>query len=137
IWILNLSDGSLRRITHVNGTGWNGSPKWSADGKQIVFYSSQFGSAPGNRQSRIMLMNADGSNQRAATPWETSALSPELLPDGRIFYSRVNIEKREEIVSVNTDGSGLRIESDDTNKSYWAPTRGPSAGTFVAYGTGP
>jgi Tol biopolymer transport system component len=137
IWTLNLADGTQRRLTRLTGAGWNGSPKWSADGKQIVFYSSQLGSARGNRQSRIMLMNANGSNSRAVTPWETSALSPEFLADGRLLYSRQNQQNRREIVSVNTDGSGMRTESDDSRNSYWAPRRGPSAGSFVAYGTGP
>jgi Tol biopolymer transport system component len=137
IWTLNLTDGTLRRLTHLNGTGWNGSPKWSADGKQIVFYSSQFGSAPRNQQSRIMAMDSDGSNPRAITPWETAALSPEFLPNGRIIYARMNKQSREEIVSVNADGSGAQIESDNSDNSYWAPTRGPSPRSFVAYGTGP
>jgi Tol biopolymer transport system component len=64
IWILNLADGTERRLTHVDRGGWNGSPKWSADGKQILFYSFQLGSARGGQQSRIMLMNADGSSPR-------------------------------------------------------------------------
>jgi Tol biopolymer transport system component len=137
IWTLNLVDGSQRRLTRLNGAGWNGSPKWSADGKQIVFYSSQIGSARGNRQSRIMIMDADGSNPRAVTQWETNALSPEFLPDGRIMYSRPNKQSRVEILSVNPDGSQMRIESDESDNSYWAPQRGSSAGSFVVYGTAP
>lgn len=137
IWTMSLTDGTLRRLTHVSGTGWNGSPKWSADGKKIVFYSSQFGSAPRNQQSRIMVMDADGSNQHSVTQWEADALSPAFLPDGRVMYARKNKLGREEIVSVNPDGSGERIESDDSANSYWGPTRGPSTETFVAYGTGP
>jgi Tol biopolymer transport system component len=46
IWTLNLIDKTLRRLTMMHGTGWNGSPKWSADGKEIVFYSSQKGRSP-------------------------------------------------------------------------------------------
>ena len=141
IWTLNLSDGTLHRLTHVSGTGWNGSPKWSADGKQIVYYSSEFGShrdVPLSSQpSRIMVMDADGPNQRAVTASEPAAVSPEFLSDGRIIYARKNEQNREEIVTVNPDGSGARIESDESDNSYWGPTRGPSAGSFVAYGTGP
>lgn len=137
IWTLNLTDRTLRRLTHVSRTGWNGSPKWSANGEHIVYYSSQYGSPPGNRQSRIMIMDADGSNQRAVTPWETDALSPEYLPDGRIIYARKNNQNREEIVSVNPNGTGAQIESDGSGNSYWGPTRGPSSGSFLAYGTGP
>jgi len=137
IWTLNLIDNTARRLTSVNGTGWNGSPKWSSDGKEIVYYSSQFGSAPRSEQSRIWIMSADGSNPRAVTADETAALSPEFLPGGRIIYSRRNKQNLEEIVSVNRDGSGATIESNGSNTSYRGPTRGPAAGTFVAYGTGP
>jgi Tol biopolymer transport system component len=127
IWTLSLTDGTMHRLTHLNNTGWNGSPKWSPDGKEIVYYSSQFGSkfaTPiGNKSfqasvragepSRIMAMDADGSNQRAVTPWEPGAHSPEFLPDRRILYARRDKQNLEEIVSVNLDGSGLLIESDD------------------------
>lgn len=121
IWTMNLSDGSLRRLTHVSGTGWNGSPKWSAEGKRIVFYSSQYGSAPRNHQSRIMMMDADGSNQHAVTSWENDALSPEFLADGRIMYARRNKQNCEEIVSVNPDSSGERIES--RKQLFWTNKR--------------
>jgi len=141
IWTVNLSDGALNRLTHVSGTGWNGSPKWSADGKQIVYYSWQLpprqDGPPASQPSPIMVMDADGSNQRTVTSRETAGLSPEFLPSGRILYARRNKQDREEIVTVNPDGSGERIESDESENSYWGPTRGPSKGSFVAYGTGP
>jgi TolB protein len=116
---MGLFTGSL----NVSGTGWNGSPKWSAEGKQIVYYSSEFGSPRevplSSQPSGIMVMSADGSNQRAVTAWETSALSPEFRPDGRIIYARKNKQNREEIDMVNPDGSGERIvESDESNNSY-------------------
>ena len=51
-------------------------------------------------------MAADGSNPRAVTAEETAALSPEFLPNGRIIYSRRNKQRLDEIVSVNSDGTG-------------------------------
>ena len=82
-------------------------------------------------------MNADGSDPHAVTANETAALSPEFLPGGRIIYSRTNKQNLDEIVSVNSDGSGATIESDPSKNSYRGPAHGPSKGTFVAYGTGP
>src|ERR1700676_5419604 len=82
-------------------------------------------------------MNADGSNPRAVTAEEKAALSPEFLPDGRIIYSRRNKQNLDEIVSLKRDGTGATIESDPSTNSYRGPVRGPSKGTFVAYGTGP
>ncbi len=137
IWTMNLLDKTLHRLTHVHGTEWNGSPKWSADGKKILYYSSQW-KWPATRQpSRIMLMDADGSNQHPVTPSEPGAVSPDFMPDGRIIYARNNKENREEIVTVDPDGSGERIESHSSTESYWGPTHGSSRGSFVAYGTGP
>jgi Tol biopolymer transport system component len=89
IWTLNLSDGALNRLTHVSGTGWNGSPKWSADSKQIVYYSWQLPPrqdvAPNSQPSRIMVMDADGSNQREVRHPPRSGWLDELgrLKDGR------------------------------------------------------
>ncbi len=141
IWTLNLIDKTLRRLTRVIGTGWNGSPKWSADGREIVYYVSGSGLGPGNQQSRIWVMGADGSNPRAITEEETAALSPAFLPGGRIIYSRRNKQNLDEIVSVNRDGSGVTIESDPSKNGYRGPSRGPTHGStqgaFVAYGTGP
>ena len=137
IWTLNLADRTLRRLTTIKGAGWNGSPKWSADGKEIVYYSSEPGTGSSNGKSRIWVMGADGSNPRAVTVEETAALSPEFLPSGRIIYSRKNSENLGEIVSVNRDGSGVIIESDPSKNSYQGPVHGPSTGTFFAYGTGP
>jgi Tol biopolymer transport system component len=82
-------------------------------------------------------MRADGSHPHAVTADETAAVSPAFLPGGRVLYSRRNAQNLDEIVSVNRDGSGATIESDPSKNSYWGPVRGPSTGTFVAYGTGP
>ena len=137
IWTLNLIDKTLRRLTTVKGTGWNGSPKWSADGKEIVYYSSQYGAERGNQKSRIWVTGADGSNPHAVTVDETAALSPEFLSGGRIIYSRRNKANLDEIVSENRDGSGAAIESDPSKSSYRGPAHGPSKRSFVAYGAGP
>ncbi len=141
IWTLDLVNKRLRRLTQMSGVGWNGSPKWSADGKQIAYYHVQGFTPPPfvgrEPRSRIWVMDADGSRPRAVTPEEMSARSPEFLPDGRIIYSRRNSQGRAEIVSVDRDGSGARVESDASMNSYWDPSHGPGGGTFVAYGTGP
>ena len=62
-------------------------------------------------------MNADGSRPHAVTVDETAALSPEFLLGGRIIYSRRNTQNLDEIVSVNSDGSGATIESDPSKNS--------------------
>ena len=78
-------------------------------------------------------MHAGGSNQRVLTPNETTALSPAFPADGRVAYSRDAPIARWQIVSVKSDGSGERLESDASNNDYWAPARGHSAGTWPSW----
>jgi Tol biopolymer transport system component len=136
IYVLDLVSKQLHRLT--DAPGWDGSPAWSHDGKTIAFYS-QRGMNPTFRdtQARIWAMNSDGTNQRLPTPNETTALSPKFVPDGRIIYSRKNKNGTWEIVSIQDDGSGEKVESDASKNNYWEPGPGPSAGTFVAHGTAP
>ena len=55
------ADGTgLRKLTH--GPGWNAEPRWSPDGRRMLFLSSRDG--PG---TDLYVMNADGSGQRNLT----------------------------------------------------------------------
>ena len=123
IYVLDLANEHLERLT--DAPGWDGSPAWSDDGKRIVFYS-QRGLNPTFRdpQSRIWIMNADGSSQRVLTPNESLAVSPEWLPSGRVIYSRKTKEGPWQIVSVDRNGADERIESDVSSNRYGKPARG-------------
>jgi Tol biopolymer transport system component len=136
IYVLDLASKGLQRLT--DAPGWDGSPAWSPDGRTIAFYSQRgMNSTYRNTQARIWAMNGDGSNQHVITPNETVALSPKFMPDGRIVYSRKTKDGLWQIVSIDTDGSHDRVESDSSKNGYWEPARGPSNGTIVAHGTGP
>jgi dipeptidyl aminopeptidase/acylaminoacyl peptidase len=136
IYVLDLVTRSLQRLTDT--PGWDGSPKWSADGSQIVFYSQRGTDLNGRvRESKIWMMASDGANQRVVTATESVAVSPEFLANGRIIYSRRTAAGRWEIASVERDGSDVRVESDASAGDYGAPTKGPASGTFVVHGDGP
>jgi Tol biopolymer transport system component len=80
IYLINEDGSGLRRLT--SGAGSNFSPAWSPDGRQIAFRSERDG-----KDSRIFLMDADGSNEHE---WHLAG-HPEGLtwsPNGRhIAYS--------------------------------------------------
>ena len=76
IYTVNGDGSNLKRI--VSGID----PAWSPDGKQIAF--TRWGG-----QSGVLVMNADGSNERALVGGMNQPLSPQFSPDGkRIVFTR-------------------------------------------------
>jgi Tol biopolymer transport system component len=137
VYVMELGNKRTRRLTNV--PGWAGSPAWSADSRLLAYYVAEprTGGRGDRTTAQVWTMNADGTGQRRVTSDETTALSPEFTSDGRLLYSRRTEQNRWQIVSRKIDGSDARIETDPTSNNYWNPRRGPSAGTFVAHGTGP
>jgi Tol biopolymer transport system component len=92
VYIVHPDGTGLRRIT---GPGLaSGSPKWSADGKQLVFYQMP---AEGSWLARVDQLSALATSQIVsidlATDKQTEQtsgpgvkLEPQFLPDGRIGY---------------------------------------------------
>src|SRR6202008_2645626 len=69
IYSMDADGKNLKRLT--DSPGWDGSPKWSPDGRTIYFYAKRDG------KFRIWAMDQDGANQRAISAKDlTSALSP-------------------------------------------------------------
>ena len=58
IYVVNVDGSGLTQLTR--DSGFNGSPTWSPDGKQIAFTSNR----DSDGKPKIWVMNADGSNQR-------------------------------------------------------------------------
>jgi Tol biopolymer transport system component len=81
LWVINLTRGELRQITHERDpTIAVGLPVWSPDGRNIAFVGSR-----GNRGLTlgVWLVDPDGSNLRqVANP----ALGPAWSRDGRWLY---------------------------------------------------
>lgn len=75
-------DTSGQQVTQLTfGKEWDGSPVWSPDGQKIFYYALEDGLPD------IYAMNPDGSGQKRITPKESRAMSPCLLPDGKIGYT--------------------------------------------------
>jgi hypothetical protein len=79
----------------------NYDPKWSPDGKQIVFTSMRTGN------SDIFVMDADGGNVRRLTEWGAGDFDPSWSPDGRQIVWVRQVGKEHGVLAVrNADGSG-------------------------------
>ena len=78
LYTLPIAGGKATRITE--GMAFDMQPRWSPDGKQIVFVSDRDGS------DDVWLIDASGKNPRQVTRTDRTAfLSPEWTPDGKFF----------------------------------------------------
>lgn len=126
LYLMQADGTNVRRLTRQDG--WDGSPAWSSDGQSVLFYSERDG------EPRIFEMPLDGSTPRPLSQADRAALSPVAARDGRVAFT-IRRSERWGVVSVASDGAGLRVESDGA-RDYWGPTFDPS-GRVLAYGPGP
>ena len=90
IYAANLETGEIRQITHRNGT--NGSPAYSPDGKMIAFMSADSVDHSAWAETKLWVMNADGSERARRVGQPRPADLRRVVGDGR--YRRV-LQRRE------------------------------------------
>jgi len=84
------TDGkNTRRFT--SGSKRDHSPRWSPDGKKILFVSNREG------RPQLWMISVDGGEARQLTYLWNGASNPEWSKDGKkiLFLSRINIEERQ------------------------------------------
>jgi hypothetical protein len=106
--------------------GFDGSPRWSPDGRSIAFERQEMAPEPGASwdSAALFVVDADGSDLRRVTPSSVHAIGPAWSPDGtRLAFdgtdmvvnaagtSVVNI--KDDIYTIGVDGSGLARLTDD------------------------
>lgn len=100
-------------------------PAFSADGSRIAYVST----SPGNAE--IYVMNADGTSPTRLTTDPQVDGRPVFTPDGQtVFFHSSRTAGRQQVWSVNVDGSGLTQVTRDSIS--FAPAVSPD-GQTVAY----
>jgi TolB protein len=121
-------DGSDVRILTENGDHW---PRWSPDGKKIVFFSTRTPDGSDAADAEIYVMNADGSDQTALTDNAVEDQVPNWTPDGRIIWSQRSDTTRYDLWIMNVDGSNKHQLTTFVGGELW-PSVSPQ-GTRVAF----
>src|ERR687894_83935 len=106
IYTLPVAGGKATRVT--DGMAMDAQPRWSPDGRQIVFISDRDGS------DDVWVVDANGRNARQITKTDrTQFLSPEWTPDGRYIVVSRNGAMYSTVYALymyhKDGGSGVRM----------------------------
>ena len=119
------ADGSnLQRLTVSKPV--DDRPKWSPDGKKIVFYTDRDGN------NEIYVMDADGSNQQRLTTNESSDYAPRWSPDGKKIVFTSERDGNPEIYLMDATGSNQKRLTFNSAKDY-GPCFSPDGNRIVYY----
>lgn len=105
IWTMSSQGGKVALLT--NSEGINRCPKFSADGKKIVFSSSRDGDFD------IFVMKADGSSPVNVSSTQGLDTHPAFSPNGREIAFTGLRKGNYDIYIMNVDGSNLRRLTDN------------------------
>lgn len=99
IWTSPIEGGGARRLTVHQAL--DNFPRWTPDGKSIVFTSTRYGS------SDIFSITADGGNLKRLTFDGSSESGTMVSNDGKWIYGHTNAWGRSDIFRVSIDGGDL------------------------------
>jgi Tol biopolymer transport system component len=121
IYTVPIAGGSAARLT--SGPAFDGQPRYSPDGRTIVFTSDRSGA------ENLWLMDADGANPRALTKGDNQLFaSPAWTPDGEyVVASRVegSLGSRYSLYIYHEDGgSGLELTRGEALLNAMGPAFG-------------
>ncbi|MBI2402645.1 MAG: PD40 domain-containing protein, partial [Gemmatimonadetes bacterium] len=121
LYTLPIAGGNATRLTH--GIAHDMQPRFSPDGKQIVFVSDRSGD-----DNLWLVASAGGEPRPLTTGQDVSYLSPEWTPDGKyVVVSKGTLLSNEKIWLYHVDGGrGLEMVTGPAVLRVMGPAFGPN-----------
>ena len=114
IFVMNADGSDVRQLTFNGANISDAWPRWSPNGKQIVFHSN----VDGNFE--IYIINADGSDLTRVTDYPGLDQFPEWSPNGK----QLSIRRDADIYLIDTDGlNAIQLTNDAAidQMASWSP----------------
>ena len=89
IWVMDANGGNPTQLSTGNGSYNDIDPRWSTDGKRIVFASNR-GTVKGRQNYDIWIMDADGQHITQLTTNSSCDDKPVFAPDNKTVFFRSN-----------------------------------------------
>lgn len=128
IFVVDVAGGEARQLTHGPSSALE--PRWSPDGRRLVFTRMRDGRTDGHR-SDVWVIDEDGGEARAVTQRSAHSMSPAFSPDGSsiVYYgSEREGDARRVVWLVSTGGGDERVlasEDDEVASFPLARTKPP------------
>ena len=122
IYVMNDDGSRVRQLT--NSPLWDVSPRWSPDGKHILFRRDLGG---GGQQLDIFIIDADGSNERRLTDHPKNDGRATWSPDGQhIAFSSSRSGNIEIYIMEVANGTIRQLTKNEAGEAYasapnWSP----------------
>lgn len=134
VYRVPVAGGDAQCLTQNSGIALNYHPKYSPDGRQIVFISDRQG------QNNLWVMNADGGNPRLVhADLDTSIAEPAWTPDGKAIvavrhypHSRGPWTRTNRLWKFPVDGGAPVELATSKNTLVYSPSVSPD-GRYVYY----
>jgi Tol biopolymer transport system component len=129
IWTMSANGGNQTNLT-ADSPAADHDPKWSPDGRRIVFTSERVTATNPDGDPEVFVMDADGSHVAQLTFNHGLDITATWSPDGRkIAFARIPRKPRRggescEIWTINADGTGERQLTNTPGADFepnWSP----------------
>lgn len=122
IFILELANGSLRRLTENEGI-YDGYPAWSADGKHVIWSSNETGTFQLYAMDRlgrekVQLTSGRGDHRRVHAARDGSKLVYNRELDGTVLIEQLPLSKTPGVVP---SGPSTRVSRFEAAYPAWSP----------------
>lgn len=108
VYVMKTDGSQLRKLVQVEGYEDHDAPRWSRDGKRVIFHAVK----PGTRSAELFVVDADGSGLKSLGPGARPDWSPD---DKQIAFDDGNV-----VFVQNLDGQG-RSQITSGSSGVWSP----------------